>query len=749
MLQAHFAGSAPTDESSRSPAAPALAVHQERAYERARDILARYGGVIVADAVGLGKTFIGVRLIEQAIERGARVLVVVPAALRAQWRRELAYLAVRPEPAAPDGRRVPHERELGDNLELWVRERWAEPVKVISMESLGRRTFDPSPLRGAGLVVVDEAHNFRNPATRRYRRLADLARASQVVLLTATPINNSVLDLQHLIDLFAAPGAFRHLGVPDYRDAFQLARLGFADLRAIVSACVLRRTRRFLSEHYGEIRVRDAKTGGTRELRFPSRRPPVAVDYDLAGTYGELLADLDEWMDRLQFPHLAPSTHTHSESPASPAALLKLILLKRLESSIEAFRSTVTQQVAWCDTALQALSAGRILTRPDYRSMFRGPADDPGSQLAFVELLLPTEPATARHRIAEFRRLLSQDRKLLAQIHSALNRIGPRDDHKLLKLLRLIDGPLANRKVLVFTEFRDTACYIHRQLGHRPHLAQIDSGQARLGRQKASRREVIERFAPLSNGLPEPPEHERVDLLIATDVLSEGLNLQDASAVISYDLPWNPVRLMQRMGRIDRLGAVANSVELYHFVPVDQLERLLRLMERLQRKVSAITEIIGIDHPILATSNTATSASQHIRQLARDPKSFKSVEQELEGPMDPEERAYLDYVAALEDGSVQKLENDRELSRPPGPPAVTALEIEGETGRAIAYWQIKQGTQRRALWLVCDLDSLSVIEDQAEALISVAWDCGVEGFGTVVGTVSLDCRRQLAPFSDN
>ena len=713
VLAAHFAGlDRVGDERDRRGSAPALAAHQARAYERACQILDRYGGVIVADAVGLGKTYIGLRLLERALDEhgdaggggGGRALVIVPAALRDQWERDLAYLGMGRDPSA--ARSDPKPAEASGVLDLWIRE--AGRVTLLSMETLGRRRFDTEAYRGADLVLVDEAHNFRNPATRRYRVLSELTRHSKIALLTATPINNTLFDLQHLIDLFAAPGAFRHLGVPDYREAFRRAAAGDGDIQRVVSACVLRRTRRFLRMHYGAIRLRDPLRDEEIELRFPRRRPPMAVGYDLAGTYGELFAGLEDWLGALRFPAIGAG-HDNEDSGDSlvcPGELLKIILLKRLESSIEAFRCTIVQQLAWCNTALRAIDAGRVLTRPDYRASFRGPADDPGSQLAFFELMLPA-PSIEPERITEFRRLLESDMAILSNIHTALLAVGPGCDLKLQKLIELLDGPLEDEKVLVFTEFRDTARYLHHELRRRSHIAEVDSQGARLGMDRASRREVIERFAPRSNNLREPPERERVDTLIATDVLSEGLNLQDASVVVSYDLPWNPVRLMQRIGRIDRLGAVHEVVELHHFVPAHDLDRLLGLMARLHGKVSTIQGALGLDQPVLATPGDADRAIECLRILARDPDGYDRVEEQMEGPLDPEEQAYIDCVA---------LSKDTHADTGPGPAVAAITDPSAAAPRAVAYWRMNCGEHSRGLWMTCDLDTGGIAEDQAGAV---------------------------------
>lgn len=695
ILAAHFSGlPGVPNEGSR---ALDLAPHQERAYERARDILDRYGGVIIADSVGLGKTYIGLRILEDTVAVGGRAVVVVPAALRRDWRDRLLELGRDRAGGSYVDRGSDRERDRP--LDLWVQEGPAPLPILLSTESLGRRTFDPARGRGADLVLVDEAHHFRNPRTRRYRNLADLTRHSRIVLLTATPINNSLRDLSHLLELFAPPGAFRHLGVPDYRDAFRDADLNSEAVKTVVSACMIRRTRRFLRQRYGEVRIPDRVSGGTVHLRFPGRLPPAAVHYDLAATYGRV-AEVDDWIEALVLADGRPDP-----APSVSAALLKIVLLKRLESSVAAFRASVRQQFAWCATALRALDAGRTLTRPDYRAAFRGPSDDPGSQLAFMELVLPPT-AVGRDRRAAFRRDLERDRDLLERILQDVRAITVGRDDKIRRLRELLNGPLSEVKVIVFTEFRDTARYLYRALRGRPYRALIHSGQSRLGENPAGRREIIERFAPRSNRRADPPDRERVQLLIATDVASEGLNLQDASAVISYDLPWNPVRLMQRVGRVDRLGALAARIAIYHFVPADRVERLLGLVGRLQRKVSAIATTLGLEHPILADIPFAEDDDgPAMRELITG--SAEVEDPHLDDPLDPEEQAYLDFVAAgLDTRAVE----------PESPPLVAIAVSDASALRAISYWQIHTGDRRRRLWLLYDGGTGGVSEDPAAAI---------------------------------
>ncbi len=210
-----------------------------------------------------------------------------------------------------------------------------------------------------------------------------------------------------------------------------------------------------------------------------------------------------------------------------------------------------------------------------------------------------------------------------------------------------------------------------------------------------------------------------MDLLIATDVLSEGLNLQDAYSVVSYDLPWNPVRLMQRVGRIDRLGSVAESVSIHHFVPAKDLDRLLGLMGRLQRKLSTIHSTLGLDQPVLAMPGGPDATLEQVRVLARDPGGLERVEREIEGPLDPEEQAYIDAAALLRDEQPTALPGYGPMARAPGMRAVAVCTVGGaapHAARAAAYWRLEGDSTHRGLWLVYDHVTGSVVEDQPTAL---------------------------------
>jgi hypothetical protein len=248
---------------------------------------------------------------------------------------------------------------------------------------------------------------------------------------------------------------------------------------------------------------------------------------------------------------------------------------------------------------------------------------------------------------------------------------------------------------------------------------------------------VIERFAPRSNGLPPPPARERVDTLIATDVLSEGLNLQDASTVVSYDLPWNPVRLMQRIGRIDRLGAVHDVVQLHHFLPARHLDRLLGLMARLHTKVSTIEKALGLDQQVLATPADAEWATERIRILARGPDGYNRVEEDIEGPLDPEERAYIDFV---------ELSRESDSDDPPHIAVSSIADPDVTAPRAVAYWRVECDGHSRGLWMSCDLETGCVVEHQADVIATFREAGQMKPYEASKNTIEV-ARRSFARYA--
>lgn len=610
-----------------------LAEFQREGLHEAIRLLDRYDGVLVADAVGLGKTFIGLGLLEHYLisqrRRGSipRGLVICPAQLRATvW-----------------------EPQLRD---------YQIAATVLSMEELGRQDFDWKEYRNVDFVLVDESHNFRNAATARYRNLFRLLaagkRGKRVALLTATPINNTIWDVYHQIMLLTRgqEDFYRDIGISNLRSFFARVDKGTSELFDLLEATTVRRSRRDVQrrQQAGErVLINGA------EVRFPERVLGT-ITYNLDGTYAGFYAAIAADIERLtlvsynieQFKRSNQQQPTIDRNTAI-IGILKTLLLKRLESSIASFEATVRRQQQFQRMFYDTLiKRGKLLDSAAYRritALLGGDdgdfGDDTNAPLAALLGSLPTARAQD-YAVAELEHKLEADLTIFNGMIARIELIrrhaqsGAAHDDKLEQLKRALHtAPLTGQKTLIFSYYAETASYLHEQLcsdqawlaaaGH-PRIALL-TGRSDAAERKA----VIQRFAPRANNTPQI--EDTVDILISTDVLSEGQNLQDAGALINYDLHWNPVRMIQRAGRIDRIGSPHATLLIYNCFPEDELEQLLGLVGRLQARIAAIGRNLGNDASILGEVVNEKSLDELRRLRARD----QTVLDQLEG----EEEALL------------------------------------------------------------------------------------------------------------
>jgi len=511
---------APLASSAASPIWPAwLAPHQVPAAERLTAIIGRHGGALLADEVGLGKSYVALAV---ALARREPFTLVVPAVLISQWRALLDRFGVQETPI------ITHESlSIGAHV---VGAQHAAPLH-----------------RTATLFVIDEAHRFRNPDTNRYRALARMVVGSRVLLVTATPIHNSVADLLHLLRLFLRDHALAALGLPSLRNAAR--READRSLAyAAVARVIVARSRE---------RVRTGYDGGPVSMVFPRS----TTETMRAGPAPEtLIAELVAGVTRLR-------------GGGGAAPLLRLMLLRRLGSSVPAFRAALTRHDAYLDLAARAAEEGRALTPREFQRCFPRAAES-DIQLVLFPLLLDHGGDGAG---------FADDRAILARLRGLLAR-APAGDPKADALEALLTARAM--KTIVFTDAQPTARYLLQRLSHR-RVAAVFGHVGRFASGDAPRQDVLRAFAPRAQGVAGPAAALQTDVLIATDLLSEGLNLQDAERVVHYDLPWSPARLAQRVGRIDRLGSSHCSITTVTFLPSPPLGRALTIEERLARKVGA------------------------------------------------------------------------------------------------------------------------------------------------------------------
>lgn len=582
---------------------------------RAMRIMREFGGVLVADEVGLGKTFIGGAILEQAASARQRALLVCPATVRANWDRLLAEHNV--------GRFV----QVASFDEVARDQRLADPRRPLATQQ--RLTWHPDEY---ALVVVDEAHNYRNPdAPYRALLLHALLRGQRkdLVLLTATPVNNSLWDLYFLMRFFLKQdSALAGHGIVDLRRAFRAAarqdpaNLSPDELYPIIDAVTVKRTRGFVKRHYAGETIR-GPDGVLRPVVFP-KAVALTLRYSLdtlaPGLFDALADALDPVNgDRLlAFARYAPEAFRRDRDEDAPAAaenaagLLRSGLLKRFESSAHAFRLSLQRMLREHETFLAALDQGRVVTTDFLREL--GEDDDD----AFEALLQAGTHSTdaTDYDVTALRDAVRRDHDILRDLADRMAQVHDAADPKLDALVAALveiaaaarhdaatsEEERRNRKVLVFSSYADTVAWLRQALAARiaadPRLACYQGrivavAGGGLAGEDFDRDEAVHGFAPESSGSLDG-QADRFDLLIATDVLAEGVNLQQCRNIINADLPWNPMRLVQRHGRIDRIGSPHRRVFLRSVFPADRLEQLLTLETRILNKLTQASRSIGV-----------------------------------------------------------------------------------------------------------------------------------------------------------
>ena len=521
-----------------------LAAHQTDAVERALELLAARRGVILADDVGLGKSFIAA----EVMRRFERVDLIVPAALVDQWRATLREFDVR--------------------------------ANVLTHDGIVRYPFFAEACER--LVVVDEAHAFRNPRTQRYDALARRTAGARVLLVTATPICNGLADLEALVRLIARDDLLSDVGVPSIDVAFSNRDREL--VATIVAALVIRRDRGVLPA---------ALQFGALERRVV-RHPVLKA----------------RGIDELRFPLVGES------------AILRRFLWRRLESSEAAFIESLRRQMRFYDRALAAIAAGRTLPKRDYRAAFAHEEDrDAFQEVLFWDLFAPSgdaDPQAIREEMARIDALIR------------LARDAPSAKRELL-LDMLNDEP-----TLIFTGSAATA--------HDLHVAIQDSGL--ITSRERMRDAVLRAF-----------KQEQIDIVVSTDMSSEGLNLQRAATVIHYDIPWNPVKLDQRNGRAHRIGQQRDMVKAIYFLPETRETRIVETVARKNRvRRSALQpgqRAAGHAQPTMRPRVTKDAAITRLHASVPD-KLMRRHKAGLEQLIDEMSREYLDaariaHLVALAD----------------------------------------------------------------------------------------------------
>jgi hypothetical protein len=602
-----------------------LTSFQEHGVARALRLIDDLGGVMVADEVGLGKTFIAGEILRRYNRRRQRALLICPAALRDNtWRRFVNKYQLFVECVSFE--ELAGERQLRD-----AQRPGADQRKL--QRDLGEYQ----------LVIVDEAHNYRNPdSTHRAAALRALlfGQRRDVLLLTATPVNNSLWDLYHLLRFFMRQDAqLADRGILSIRERFEHAmRIDPANLSPdllypIVDATTVKRTRQFIKKHYQNDTI-PGPDGRPVPIIFPKPKA-ITVRYNVEESLPGFFDRLEDALDQqsganpIRFARynleayrrgVSADDEEHLDDLArgqATAGLLRSAMLKRFESSSFAFEKTTRKMLDQHEAFLEALDDGHVLTTAFMKEM----ADDEESSL---QDLLTTSESTLNANsfdVTQLRRDVETDRDILADLADAAAQVSIDTSPKLKALakeLKIILDQAENeatdlidetqkRKVLIFSFYADTVEWILRFLN--AELAQSDELAKYRGRLAVAsgssdlhadmtREDAVFGFAPVSSEAPAGSDDDLYDILVATDVLAEGVNLQQCRHIINFDLPWNPMRLVQRHGRVDRIGSPHNRIFLRTIFPVDRLDNMLRLEARILEKLAMAAASVGVMQPI-------------------------------------------------------------------------------------------------------------------------------------------------------
>ena len=739
-------------------------------------IARQHGGAFLCDGVGLGKTFVGLMLIERLVlHEGKRVVLFAPkAAKEGVWEPHLREW-------------LPHIGGVGGAADF-------SNLAVFSHTDLSRKGDFPERFRRiaelADVVVIDEAHHFRNPGRRgsdngrepsRYYRLYDLLdnaeRPKTLFMLTATPINNRLSDFRHMAELFTrGDEAYfaRTLGVNNLLVHFNQMERALRDrvgrdvtdvaeqmseaqeiltTDAIFRQLVVQRSRAYARE--SQIR----ETG--RAAAFPERKAPQVAAYSIRKTYGRLLELFEKAFTRdnplFTLPMYYPlHWYKGPDKDIDPfeqnrqhqvVGLIRTNFLKRFESSVVAFELScerlLKKLLAFVEVHSETGGEKSRLTRwktqnaeiLGYAMQREFDFFGEGNDEAEDEDIVPLEMLDAVERLDrnkyDVEEMISEtflDLDQIVQLLDEARKFEPRHDDKLHKLIRLLKTrELVDQKVLIFTEFADTARYLKRQIDDAgiEDVAQVDSATT------SNRADVIRRFSPYYNGTSPAALAEeglqQIRVLISTDVLSEGLNLQDASRMINYDIHWNPVRLMQRIGRVDRrlnpevekrlaaehphVAASRGKVSFWNFLPPDELNAILTLYTKVTQKTLLISKTLGIEGRKLLTPEDDFDALREFNHA-------------YEGARTAVEDMHLEYQALLQDDP----ELETCLKRLPGAVFSGRKRLaNGARGIFFCYAlpaldkEAGEFTEEAGLtrWYFYDLDREAILEEPGEIVANI------------------------------
>ena len=669
----------------------ALYLFQEHGVKACLHKLNAYNGCIIADSVGLGKTYEALAIIKYFELRNpnAEVLVLCPKKLEHNW--------------------TLYSKQYKNKYNPFKKDSFRYIVRAHS--DLTERSPTNFEWDDFDLVVIDESHNFRNRPAGTFDEHGNLVRKSrynkllediiqsgcktQVLMLSATPVNNRLLDLENQIRLITedTDNAFQQTGIASISATLKTAQDRFdewtaetghlsnqserqerladslnADFFTLLDRLTIARSQHHIRKFYSET-LSDSEFAG-----FPDRAQPRALypEIDLQGKF-PTYRRLSDQIDKYKLAHFNPSGYIRPEClhhygdkqlrqrETNLVGMMKVNFLKRLESSVHAFAITLgrtIRDITKLESDIEAYKKGEADKNAGVDSL--GDIEDDAEYAEDDALIDGMQAGDKQFYPFEHLELdiwltdLQRDKAQLEELHKAASYIKPDRDAKLAQLKQLISQKVEeptinkkgkqNRKVLVFTASADTAKYLYEQL-HKwgaetlkiECAAVTGASNSTTLPIKSDFNEILTHFSPISKkrdaaGETELPE---IDLLIATDCISEGQNLQDCDYLINYDIHWNPVRIIQRFGRIDRIGSKNELVYLTNFWPTPELDEYINLKPRVEARMALVDlTATGDDDPLSLKEKKSledvwTHRDEQLRRMQTEILDLEEIEQPL------------------------------------------------------------------------------------------------------------------------
>ncbi len=563
--------------------------YQEQAAVQAKKYLETYNGVFLADVVGLGKTFITALLLQQL---QGRTLVICPPVLKDYWKDSLFDFGIR----------------------------------SFEVESLGKlEHIIKKGLERYDYIVVDEAHRFRNENTQSYANLLDICRGKKVILVTATPLNNSVDDIFAQLKLFQAPKNSNIPGIPNLEKYFSNFRTRLAKLEktdpeykklikaisddirnSILRNVMVRRTRTDVMTYFKQ----DMKMQG---LTFPNLDNPQKIVYKYEGELETIFNNTIKKLQEFTYARYTPLLYYIGNKALSEferqqqrnvGGFMKGILVKRLESSFHAFRQSVDRFIISYEKFIEMYKNGTVYISKKVDVYDLIESDNIERLEEFVE-----EERAHKYDSQDFKNefidKLEFDLAILKEVKKLWQSVN--SDPKLETFIKELKSKAAlkSNKLVIFTESKETGDYIYEALQNEfpGQVMFYSSTGGRHTDTKLTSNHTISRDIITSNFDPNRKGKEQADnlkILIATDVLAEGINLHRSNVLINYDLPWNPTRVLQRAGRVNRLGSNFPKVHIFNFFPTTQSDEHLGLEVNITNKIQMFHDILGEDAKYLS-----------------------------------------------------------------------------------------------------------------------------------------------------